>query len=813
MDRPVPERPAQEPDIDRIDLIAGAVVGIFRSLPEGRFLWVNRALAAMCGYESPEQMMREVRDIGTQLYVDPELRRDVMARLRETDRLVQVEIDARRRDGSVVPIRISYRAIRDPEGRIVRLEGFVEDISESRAARLALEEKSRDMEALLDALPDALLIYDEEGRFLSARPGSEVELMSRPDSLIGLRFSDVLPRPLAEITARCLEGLRSDGRTRRTEYSLLLGGRMRWFEALFTPLPRGRTLCMIRDLTHIREIEGKFDLARTIIDNVREGVVVTDSSGTIEQVNGAFTEITGYAPEEVLGGTPRVLKSDHHSPEFYESLWESLLERGEWRGEIWNRRKTGEIYPEWMTIHAVRSSSGEVLHYIAIFSDLTEIKEKDAQLLHQTYHDRLTGLPNRTLLYDRLRVELRASAREGNRVALLLLDLDRFKMLNNTLGYPAGDQVLIEAGRRLRETCGEFATVSHTGADGFAVLLSGLDSPALAGAQARRILDVLRSPLRLGEHSVYLSASLGIAVHPEDGRTAEELMRKAENALYRAKSRGGGAYAFASEDLDAEFSRKLRLESGLRRALEEREFLLHYQPIVELRSGRILGLEALLRWPVPDGFVPPAEFIPLAEETGLILPLGEEVFRMACRAIRDWRDAGIPLLPVSVNVSAVQVADPIFYETVRGVLNEYAVSPSSLTLEITEQSLMHDRDRVKALFRRFKALGLSVYIDDFGTGYSSLSYLKDFAFDGIKIDRSFVVGLGRNPRDVSLVEVILNLARALGLHVVVEGVEEEPQLRILYDLGAPSIQGYCFARPMPGALRGPLSLRIDRPEA
>jgi diguanylate cyclase (GGDEF)-like protein/PAS domain S-box-containing protein len=786
---------------DGSDLIENAVVGIFRSVPEGHFLMINRTLAGLCGYDSPEQMLREVRDIPRQLYADPSRREIVMDRLEREDRLVQAEVDLRRRDGSLFIARVSFRAVRDEARRLLRIEGFVEDITEQRRILRIAEERRREMEALLDALPDALLIFDAEGRHVYARPGGDVDLCLPPHAVLGRTVEEVLPPHLAEGVRAALEGVRADGKYRRFEYVLTIDGRLRFCEAVFSLLSPGRVLCLVHDLTQVREIEGKFDLARTIIAHVREGVLVTDPSGTIEQVNGAFEEITGYTAEEVLGSNPRIRKADRQSVNFYQEMWadvwEKLLSRGEWHGEIRSRRKNGEVYPEWLAVQEVRSASGELLHYIGVFTDLTEIKEKDALLQHRTYHDGLTGLPNRALVRDRLRIELRAPSREGKRVALILLDLDRFKILNGTFGYPAGDQVLIEAGHRLRSACGESVTVGRLGEDGYAVVLSDLDSPAQAGGPARAILEELRRPLLLGENTVYLSASLGIAVYPDDGESAEDLFRKADNALYRAKSRGGGTYAFASEELNAQFSRKLHLENGLRRALMKEELQLHYQPIVEIRTGRIAALEALLRWPVPDGFVPPSEFIPLAEETGLILPLGEDVLRRVCRQIVGWQAEGIPPVPVSVNVSAVQVADLRFYETVRGILAETGVDPSALTLEITEQSLMLDRERTKTLFRSLKALGVSVYIDDFGTGYSSLAYLKDFAFDGLKIDRSFIADLTRNPRDAALVEAVLNLARSLGLGVVVEGVEEEQQLRILDGMGASLVQGYCYSRPLP----------------
>ena len=778
-------------------LLEDAVVGIFRSTPEGAFLWINLALARLFGYDSVESFLEERGTHAQALYANPEDRRRMLEAIDRQDRLLQFEMDMRRRDGSPLVVRLSCRLVRDGSGGARFLEGFAEDVTTHRRAAEELETRTRELEALLAALPDAMLVVDPRGCLVTARSGSQM-VLPEEEALTGHLLEEAFPPGLAVPLREAVDRVFLRGGMHPFEGAWDPRGQPEHQEGVCGPLDGERALCLLRDVTSFRRTASSLDIAQGIIDLAREGILVCGSDGIIEKVNPAFEAITGYSASEAVGRTPGILRSGRHDEAFYRDFWEVLMSEGVWAGEIWNRRKNGEVYPQWLAVAAVRDDREGRLRYVGVFSDLTELKIKDAQILHQAYHDKLTGLANRHLLQDRLRVELRASAREDRRLALLFLDLDRFKMLNSTLGYPMGDRVLVEVAGRLLAASGDQATVSRTGEDGFAVLLPDLESPGHAGAAAQRILEALQAPQVGPEGPVYVTASLGIAVYPEDGEEADVLIRKADGALYRAKARGGNGYSFATEELDRDFARRMSLEVGLRRALEEDRFLLYYQPILDPREGRVAGLEALLRWAeAPGRFVPPDEFIPLAEEIGLIQPLGDWVFRAALKQLRAWDLQGLRDFFLCVNVSPLQIREPLFLDSLRGALAATEADPRRLVLEITEQCLLGEREPLRDLFLQLHRLGVRIFIDDFGTGYSSLSYLKDFRLDGLKVDRSFLQGVPENHRNRSLVEAMLAMARGLGLDSVVEGVEEEAQLDLLRRLGYPLVQGFLFCRPSP----------------
>ena len=789
------DRPVQPSDL--LTLLEDAVVGVFRSTPEGVFLWLNAALARLFGFESVESFMEARGEDARALYGDPRDREQMLKAMGKQDRLLQFEMDMRRRDGSAMVVRLSCRLVRDERGEPRFLEGFAEDMTAQRRMKEELESRTREMEAILRALPDAMLVVDPRGKLLAARPGAQMPLPGE-GPLEDRPLEEVFPRELAEPIRETVERVLDQGGRHLFEGAWESSGQPVHQEGLCCPLDGDRVLCLLRDVSSTRRVASSLGIAQGIIALAREGILVCDARGVIEQVNPAFEAITGYTAAEAVGKTPRLLRSERHDEDFYRGFWDALRREGTWGGEIWNRRKNGEIYPQWLAVAALQDEGTGTVRYVGVFSDLTELKTKDAQILHQAYYDKLTGLANRHLLQDRLRVELRACARENRRLGLLFLDLDRFKILNSTLGYLMGDQVLVETGQRLSAAVGDQATVSRTGEDGFAVLLPDLESPGHAGGEARRILEALQVPFSSPEGPVYVTASLGIAVFPEDGEEPDMLIRKADGALYRAKARGGNGYSFASEDLDRDFARRMNLEVGLRKALEEDQLLLYYQPILELREGRLAGLEALLRWSeAPGRFVPPDEFIPLAEEIGLIQSLGAWVFRNALKQLRVWETRGFRDFTLCVNVSPLQIRDPRFLESLEEALQETEANPKRLVLEITEQCLLGERAPLRELFLRLHRLGIRVYIDDFGTGYSSLSYLKDFALDGLKVDRSFLQGVPENQRNRSLVEAMLAMARGLGLESVVEGVEEEGQVDLLRRLGYPLVQGFLFSRPLP----------------
>lgn len=529
------------------------------------------------------------------------------------------------------------------------------------------------------------------------------------------------------------------------------------------------------------------------------GVVITAPDGRIERVNPAFTAITGYEPHEAVGQTPRILKSERHDRAFYATLWSDLIESGQWEGEIWNRRKSGETYPERLTIQAVVSPEGRLERYVAVFSDLSDVKLHKELLLHSAYHDGLTSLPNRDLFLDRLGMALRQALQDGQPVGVICLDLDRFKAVNESLGHTVGDIVLSEVGVRLTTLLRQADTLARLSGDAFAMLLTGLRDPQDAAHVAGRILTSLADPMVIQGQELHIGASLGLTIAPTDGVDPPQLLQNAEIAMYRAKEEGRNNFQFFTEELGERVSNNLRLENDLRKALTREEFVLYYQPRVDVFTGEIKGMEALVRWQKPDGqLIGPGEFIGLAEETGLIVPLGEWVLEEACRQTQFWTGQGLGEPKVSVNLSPRQLELPGFAARVLAILERTGLSPFQLEVEITENVFFKCFDTARTCLNELAAAGITVALDDFGTGYSSLTYLKRLPIGTLKIDKSFVDGLPDDLDDAGIVTAVVSIATTLGMQVVAEGVENFRQLEFLRSLHCcDGYQGYLFARPVP----------------
>ncbi|WP_051587322.1 EAL domain-containing protein [Pseudomonas sp. RL] len=551
-------------------------------------------------------------------------------------------------------------------------------------------------------------------------------------------------------------------------------------------------------LEALHQAQAELKRYATVFTNAREGMVITDASAQIIAVNPAFTEITGYPLEQIAGATPAVLSSGRQDEHYYQKMWSALKERGQWQGEIWNRRRSGDIYPEWLSIAAVRDSEGETTHYIGIFSDVTERKEAEARIHHLAHHDALTGLPNRLLLQDRLGQAIREARRKGSQVGILFMDLDRFKWINDTLGHDAGDHLLRTITRRCLDVLRESDTLARLGGDEFVAILPGLQQAQDAGLVARKLLAAITQPCMLGNHELSVTCSIGIAVFPGDGTTDSLLLRNADAAMYRAKSEGRNGFQFYSTDMNTARLGELLLEHQLRGALERQELCLFYQPKVDARDGTLRSCEALLRWRhAEEGLLTPDRFLPAAEESGLIVPIGEWVIREACRQVRSWLDAGRQPVRVAVNLSGQQFAHQNIVQLVRDALQEYRLPPQLLELELTETILMRDIERTLVILGELCALGVSLAIDDFGTGYSSLAYLRQFQVHTLKIDRSFVNDIQEGANDAKIASAVIGLAHSLGLRVVAEGVETPLQQAFLANHACDYLQGYLFGKPEP----------------
>ncbi|GAB5341352.1 phosphodiesterase DibA [Pseudomonas fluorescens] len=538
--------------------------------------------------------------------------------------------------------------------------------------------------------------------------------------------------------------------------------------------------------------------AAAVFDCTREGVLVTDAQGLIVHVNRAFMEITGYQQEDVMGERPSLFKSGRHSSNFYQQMFQTLEDKGEWSGEIWNRRKSGEIYPQWQTIRVIHDDQGQVSHHVAVFSDISAIKDSEHELAHLAHHDPLTDLPNRLLFTDRAEQALASAQVHKRGCALLLMDLDHFKIINDSLGHNVGDQLLKAVGERLKGLFGPGVTLARLGGDEFAVLAESCPQVIQAAAIAQRMLDAMKEPFVFDGNQLFISASVGISLFPSDALSAQQLLRNADSALFKAKSVGREGYALYTEELTAHAQNRVEIASELRRALEQQELRVYYQPVHNLQDSRLLGVEALVRWQHPErGLVPPGEFIPIAERTGLIADIDAWVMDQACRQMCQWLAEGAPLSFVAVNVSSRLFARRELYEQVAQVLHETGLDPAFLELEVTESAVMDDPEVALEQLHRLRELGLRLAIDDFGTGYSSLLRLKRLPVQKLKIDQGFVAGLPWDEDDAAIVRVVIALAKSMGMQVQAEGIEQVEQARFLSEQACDMGQGYWFGRPMP----------------
>ncbi|ANJ68362.1 diguanylate cyclase [Halothiobacillus diazotrophicus] len=546
------------------------------------------------------------------------------------------------------------------------------------------------------------------------------------------------------------------------------------------------------------KVEASLRLFETAIAGSEEGFMVVDTGLHILSVNMTFTRMYGYSAEEVIGQTLPMLRSDEHDETFYSGLWANVRRFGRWQGEVWKRRKNGEVFPEWLNISAVNDTEGTTTHYIATFSDISRRKSTEAQIQYLSSHDALTGLPNRMLFQDRLENAIANAARDHRRVALLDLDLDNFKLLNDSLGHSAGDTLLRAVALRLKGCIPETDSISRLGGDAFLIALTNIDSVDAINHVLIEVLAQVASPLDIDGRPLSLTCSIGVAVYPDDGDQFETLLKRADKAMYHAKEAGRNTYRFFTEQINTDSLAHLRIAHSLRAAVRAREFALHYQPQIDLRTGALVGAEALIRWHHPEeGLVPPNDFIAIAEQTGLIVEIGDWVLREACRQAVAWQRAGLPPLVVAVNISAVQFRRGDFEQSVLTALSESGLAPRFLEIELTESVLLHDMEIMLSLINRLKDLGIKLAIDDFGTGYSSLSYLKKFKVDRLKIDQSFVRDIGRDPEDRAIVSAIVQMARALNLQSLAEGVETPAQLEFLRAQGCDEAQGYLYSKPMP----------------
>ncbi|WP_367846270.1 EAL domain-containing protein [Rhodoferax sp. WC2427] len=666
------------------------------------------------------------------------------------------------------------------------------------------------LQATLDAIPDLMFELGLDGTVYDCRIPPALLLDIRPEQYLGRKAADLLPAKAARVVGTALDAAQRTGRSEGGQVELPFAQGLQWFEisvarktALEGPdQDAPRLILLARNITQRVQADLDLRIAATAF-NAQSGMAVTDAQRRILRCNSAFTHITGYAEADVQGQSLNILNSGRHPREFYQAMWDSVDATGTWRGEVWNRRKNGDIYPDSRSTTAVKDVHGQITHYVNTFNDITQRKAAEEEINQLAFYDPLTHLPNRRLLVDRLRQALGLSVRSHHFGALQFIDLDNFKALNDSLGHDMGDLLLKQVATRLAECVRATDTVARLGGDEFVVLLTQLstdrdEAAAQAETVGEKMRDAITQPYLLETHEHQLSSSLGIALFQGAGASIDELLKQADLAMYQAKAAGRNTLRFYDPQMQAVVNTRVALEADIRRALLVQQFQLYYQLQVDA-LGRPVGAEALLRWPHSQrGMVPPNEFIPLAEDTGLILPLGHWVLEQACTQLHAWSlQSHTRHLTLAVNVSARQFRQPDFVASVLKLLDTTGAPARLLKLELTESLLVNDVEETIAKMRALKALGVGFSLDDFGTGYSSLSYLKRLPLEQLKIDQSFVRDLLTDPNDAAIARTVIALGHSLGLAVIAEGVETEAQRGFLAAQGCDAYQGYLFSRPLP----------------
>lgn len=668
-----------------------------------------------------------------------------------------------------------------------------------------------------DAMADPVFLHDENMHLIHANQAylkqaemDQKSIMHRPYWEVFPILEGCLPC-CADSVKDSLDGVESDDLIE--DEFVLPDGRL--FNSR-TSLLRNKqgeyqySIHLLQDVTEKRNAQEQLRLSSVAFDNTIEGIVITDAQSNILMVNRGFCEITGYTSQELLHKQPSMLQSGKHDISFYTDMWVSLEKNNRWQGEIWNRRKSGEVYPQLLTISSVHDAQGTITHYVGVFADLTDLKRSQDAINHLTHHDALTGLPNRCLLEEQLDHAIQHASRNNSKVALLILNPRRIKVINESLGHMVGDLLLTAIARRLKGALRQLDTLARTPDDmdrrdalarltgnEFAIILEDAGEPKDVTRVANRILEAVARPFDIGEHRVVTSASIGISIYPADGENVESMIQCADTAAHRAKNERGSASCFFSADMAAIAAEALMLETELRRGLEQDEFVLHYQPQFSIDGATLTGVEALVRWNHPvHGHISPAKFIPVAEETGLIVRMGNQVLIKACRQAARWHHAGWSL-PVAVNLSARQFQQSNLVADIKRALHESGLPAELLELEITETCVMESGEEAITILDHIKSIGVGLAMDDFGTGYSSLAYLKRFPIDKLKIDRAFVRDLPEDSNDAAIARAIISLADSMQLRVLAEGVETDEQLDFLKREGCHEMQGFLRGRPMP----------------
>ncbi|MGH8500880.1 MAG: putative bifunctional diguanylate cyclase/phosphodiesterase [Gammaproteobacteria bacterium] len=656
--------------------------------------------------------------------------------------------------------------------------------------------------ALLDTANDALVVIDQQaGAVLACNRRAEQMTGVASDRMIGTTYLDLYPPEQQAHAQSAHAGLDGKNVTRldlRHDDGRLIPAEV----SISTTIWDGRrvNLAIIRDISERMRAEEDLRVAANALADIAEGVMITDGHKHIMSVNKAFMAISGYSLDEVIGKHLTYLQSDRHQLGFYRALWEAVERTGHWQGEIWSRRRNGEVYPALLSVSAVVDDHGRITHYVGVFNDISQYKNYEERLEYLAHHDALTQLPNRIFFEAKFREAMRRASDQGKMVGLLFIDLDDFKNVNDRYGHAVGDELLVSVARRIRSCVRQNDVIARVGGDEFTVLLDNLGDPGDVTVVAQKLLDAVSMPVVCGGQELSAFASIGVSYYPRDGDDVQTLLSNADTAMYEAKQDSRNAYKLFSPGIKARASAKAELANALHQAYQHKEFSLAYQPCIDLVTGKLTSVEALIRWRHPQrGNIPPSSFIPLAEDIGLIRPITEWVLKTACQQAADWRDQGLPPFRMAVNISARHFRDRDLARTVDAILKSTGWQAQDLSLEITERVVMRTDDEVEDILTELHDMGIAIALDDFGTGYSSLSYLKHFPIDYLKIDRSFTSGIPTNPNDVTIAKTIIAMAKNLNIRIIAEGIETEQQHSFLRAEGCQEGQGYLFSKPLAAA--------------
>jgi diguanylate cyclase (GGDEF)-like protein/PAS domain S-box-containing protein len=782
-----------------------APIGIVHLGLEGGLLRANKYFCDLTGYT--EEEMRSRPRFSLVHPDDKEIAKSALERALRGDppeRAEELRLIRKTGEPTFVALSVAYAGAADKTAG--RLIAMIEDIDARKKAEEALRKSEERFSLAMRGADEGLFDWNiaEGSTYLSPRWKSmlgyeDVDLESSPSAwepMLAPGTQQILEEQIALLEA---------GVKATYEVELKLRHRDgRWLDILSRAFPVfDENHKMVRlvgthlDITERKRHEAELIRAAKVFESTHEGIAVTDPQGRIVMVNPAFERITGYTPFETFGHSLGMLRSGRHDADFYKTMWSHLIENDLWQGEIWNRKKDGTLFPEWLTISAVRGKDGEIVNYIGLFTDISQLKQSQARLDFLAHHDPLTTLPNRIVLVERITQSIEAARRDGRQRALLFLDLDRFKTVNDSLGHAAGDEMLIMATDRWIRRLGATDMLARLGGDEFVVLVDPADSPLDTTRLANDLIEDTAQPFIFADgREAFVGLSVGISIFPSDDAGPDVLIQRADSALYAAKQNGGGGIRFYSPSQTLAAKAKLDLEAGLRRALERGEFELQYQPQFRIGQPQAIGVEALVRWRSPGGVVAPNDFIPLAERTGLIIPIGEWVLAEACQRMKFWLDAGYPLETMAVNLSPRQFDLPDIRDRIRAALGDAGLTARHLEIEITEGALMEQGRNAVRKLESLKELGVRIAVDDFGTGHSSLAYLKRFPIDTLKLDRSFIIDIPADPKSMEIAAAVIRLGQSLHVDVLAEGVETEAQLDFLAVAGCKSAQGYLLAKPM-----------------